>query len=221
MRVLVIILSIVGGLAILLVLGFVALVVIGMRQIGPIVDEGTIYANETIRAITTDWDGEEFLQRSSPEMLAILSVSDINQLMNAGRRELGSMTDFNDDAECMIASYELDESGESAFLSCTASAQFERAEGDLSLTVVRHDDVWQLAGFFVNAANIVQNRTRTATDLTSINTFQVSFGDRSIALENSLSPGLMHGASLSGATIYRDLRNTMSVDQILEAEPVN
>ena len=55
MRILVIILSIFGVLALLAVVAFGGLIFIGMKQIEPILEEAPIYSNESVRAIATDW----------------------------------------------------------------------------------------------------------------------------------------------------------------------
>ncbi|WP_306251714.1 hypothetical protein [Parvularcula sp. IMCC14364] len=219
MRILVIILSIIGGLALLFVLAIAAIIMIGMKQIEPIMEEGTVYANETVRAIATDWDRQEFLERSSPEMMEVLTETMLNQFLSFARNELGNMTAFDDNAVCEIAQYQFDEEGESAFLACKATATFEKANGNMDLTIVRHDGLWQLVGFNIIADNVSESPIRTARAKQGFTTFEVSLSEKFVAIGNSRPVVISTGLSSSGAYMYRDLKQTLSVDQLLADEP--
>ena len=62
-------LAIVGALAIFVVGVFAVLIVIGINSLKPMTAEATAYADESILAIASDWDGDAFFNRASARAL--------------------------------------------------------------------------------------------------------------------------------------------------------
>ena len=107
------------------------------------------------------------------------------------------MTLFQDNSQCELARYEYTDRGESAFLNCLATAQFQRANGELTLTIVRHDGDWQLVGFKIIAIAGDQAPLRTAGHtLSDSHAFEVSFTNRFLAVSNPEADSIARGVSV-------------------------
>ncbi len=85
-------LAVVGGLALVIVIALVSLFVIGFQKAGPLLEEAHVYADETIPAIATNWDSNEFTKRATPELMALFKDGALAGLMAEGERQLGDMT---------------------------------------------------------------------------------------------------------------------------------
>ncbi len=143
-------LAVLGALALIVIILFVALFFVGYQRATPLIEEAETYADETIQAVATNWNGAELSARASPEMTALLSDGALQQIMDAGKFQFGPMTTY-DGATCTLTHYQLHSStGETVVAQCTANAEFEKASGSFLVNLVKRSDEWKVLGFFVS-----------------------------------------------------------------------
>lgn len=142
-------LAIVGALAIFVVGVFAILFVIGVNSLKPMTAEATAYADESILAIASDWDGVALADRASPELRAKLTADTVTTLMAFGQQHLGALTNL-DGATCEIVNFEYTtENGEQVTATCSARAEHELGAAGYALNLIRRNDDWSVLGFFV------------------------------------------------------------------------
>jgi hypothetical protein len=142
-------LAVLGGIFLLLILSIGILVFIGMQKVGPLQKEADAYANESIKAIATSWDGAALMERASPELKEALGGGELEKLIDAAS-QFGPMISA-EPAKCQILKYEYSsDAGELAGAECHAAARFARGSGQFKLTEIKRDGNWALLGFWVN-----------------------------------------------------------------------
>lgn len=144
-------LAIIGALAIGVVGLFGVLVIIGVQRAGPVLEEAHAYADESVPAITSEWNGDELWSRAAPELKELLRNGGLEQLMSAGSFQLGRLVNYNP-AECTLTGYELGtEEGETALAQCAGKAEYEKAIAGYTLNVLKREGEWKILGFYVLA----------------------------------------------------------------------
>ncbi len=179
------VLAIIGALAIFVVVAFVILVVAGLNAIKPLTAEATAYADASISAIATEWDGEALKKRASSELKAELTDEKVDGVMSFGAENLGLMTNYQG-ASCMIVNFEVTTAdGELVQASCDARAEHEGGGAGYSVALIKRNDAWALLSFFVIPDEITNTDDRTqmvAYEDPGLNAFTASFAERSIGL---------------------------------------
>jgi hypothetical protein len=141
------ILAIIGGLAIAFIAVVVAVFFIGMNELDRLAEEATAFVDEAVPAIAGEWRRDELIARASPELMAIVTDADVNELMFAGMVKLGPMKAYKG-SSCMIVRFEMSTEGESAIADCTASAEFEMGPATFQVGLKEAGAKWGLAKFF-------------------------------------------------------------------------
>ena len=187
-------LAIVGALAIFVVGVFAVLIVIGINSLKPMTAEATAYADESILAIASDWDGDAFIDRASAALLSQMSQDELRVIMAFGRQHLGALSDYQG-ATCEVIGFEYTtENGELVTATCEARAEHELGGASYALTLMKQRDNWSMLGFFVTADELQEpDTTRTVNMLSALT---VSLEDRSIGLTSRVYAPI--GADIRG-----------------------
>ncbi|GJL92988.1 hypothetical protein [Hyphococcus sp.] len=144
-------LAIIGTLALLFIGLIVGLFFIGFQKAGPLIEEAHAYADESLPAIASEWNGEELWARAAPELRDILKNGGLEQLMSAGAFQFGALVE-HDGADCTITQFNMSTNGkEFAVAQCVGKAKFEKMLAGYTLNIVKRDDEWKILGFFVTA----------------------------------------------------------------------
>ena len=192
-------LAIIGALAIFVVGVFAILVVIGLNAIKPLTAEAEAYADASIPAIATEWDGAALSRRASPELLAELTDEKLEGVMTFGAKNLGPMTEYQG-ATCLIVDFRMSANdGETVQASCDARAEHEGGGAGYSVALIKRNDAWSLLSFFVVPDEITDTDDRArmvAYRDEGLNAITASFTARSIGLTSKRA--LPVGADIYG-----------------------
>ena len=146
-------LAIIGALALLFFAALGGLFFYGVQKVGPMIDQAHAYADESILAVATTWDGAALMARAAPELEELLGNGALDALMAEGNRLLGEMEDYAG-AECTITNYQFTSAaGELALAACQATATHKLGSAQYALNIVMRNKEWKVLGFFVTPEN--------------------------------------------------------------------
>ena len=142
----------------LLVLGsiFLALLVLGALGVGFLAwrgnaldKESKAYADAAIPAIITTWLDKALLDRASPEFNQTTNAVQVYQLFRQCESSLGRLQKC-EPAQGQAAIFVTPQTGERITAKYTAKARFDNGEATITLSLIKHGDQWQIAGFHVD-----------------------------------------------------------------------
>ena len=196
-------LAIIGALALVIIIGIVALGVAGTQRIKPLLKEAHAYVDESVPAIATEWKGDELYGRAATELRELLEGGALDQIMQAGAFQLGAMISA-EPATCELARYEYTEQGEFATASCRVDADFEKATAEILVNILKREGQWRIFGFFITpkeakdgVVTVAYPVALPAAQSNALNRFEVSLQKRSIGLTSGASEET--GASIISA----------------------
>jgi len=130
------------------VLGVGAFAFIAVK--GPALDaDSKRFADETIRAIVTQWDVAELEKRATPEFLAVAQKQHVDKLFLMFRR-LGTLKDYKGsrgDATMSLTT----QHGWVISAAYSGEAEFENGPATIHLRLIQREDQWQILRFEVNS----------------------------------------------------------------------
>jgi hypothetical protein len=124
---------------------------IGIRLLAPRTvtfdNEGKAYADAVIPAIAANWNVKELLDRESPEFRQTVTQQQIDQTFQraAGLGHLQKCEPAQGKTMISITTKAKEIKGD-----YTAKATFDKGEAIVGLSIIKHDDQWQIQGLFVN-----------------------------------------------------------------------
>lgn len=149
-------LTILGGI-------FVAVILVGVVMIAIAAVKGTAldkesreYLDEAIPAIVGKWDIKEIQKRASPEFNEAVKPEDLEKLMRVFRR-LGSLKSYNGakgDSTISITS----QHGKVISATYIARADFSNGPAEITMSLIKHGDQWQLLGIHVDSEVFLEER---------------------------------------------------------------
>jgi hypothetical protein len=111
--------------------------------------ESKQYANTAVKAIVTNWDQNELNRLESPEFKSVTKAGDMDKLFAMFRR-LGKLKECKECKGQATSSWITGKGREiSAIYICRA--EFEKGEAEIKISLVKHGDNWQIAGFRINS----------------------------------------------------------------------
>jgi hypothetical protein len=134
---LVIILLVVGGIA------FVAIRGSGLDK------ESKAYADAAIPPIVSTWSEKALLDRASPEFKKVTTIDQLDRLFR-WFSSLGPLQNCAP-AEGHALMSSTTQTGNRITADYDAKANFAKGEANIHLTLIKHGDKWQIAGFKVNS----------------------------------------------------------------------
>ena len=150
------ILAIIGALALIVIVLFVGFIFVGVQKIAPLMEESVAFADESMPAITKEWDGEELWARAAPELRELLGNGGLEQLMSTGSYQIGNLVEHGG-AECTLTHFEFNTgNGELALAQCTGKSRFEKAIAGYRLDIVKRKGEWKILGFFITPEEKVE-----------------------------------------------------------------
>jgi len=137
---------------------FVLLLVIAGIGIGLLVKKGSdadtqskAYADKAIVDITSTWDKQQFLDRSSPELKAVMTdPRQVDELFavfqKLGHYQSHQISDKGGSKFVAIAGQ-----GASVTATYTAEAHFENGPATINIDLIKHGDQWQILKFYIRS----------------------------------------------------------------------
>jgi len=107
------------------------------------------YVDESIPAIISTWSRDELVKRASPELRAIASNGQLDQLI-ATCAKLGTFQSYNGAIGRVNINISL-QNGQVITASYIANATFKNGKAEIQIKLIRHNGAWQLLGFHVNS----------------------------------------------------------------------
>lgn len=145
------ILLIFGSVCFVLIIVAVCFMGYGLYQGQGLDESSKEYVETNVPPIISTWSKEEFLKRSSPQLLQALNQKPevIDQLFNKLSR-LGSMKSFGDIKGEARLDYTTN-NGKVITASYVAKAKFEHGEGQIAVRLIRQSGNWQFLRFDINS----------------------------------------------------------------------
>lgn len=120
-----------------------------VRAAGELDASSKAYVDAAVSAIAKEWSPNELYKRSAPELNAVASRKDIEQLF-LKLSELGALKDYQGakgDSNLVYTTKE----GKRITAHYKAHAVFASDDADFDVALIQHDGVWQILGFHVNS----------------------------------------------------------------------
>jgi hypothetical protein len=148
----------------LMVMGAIALVLFAVVGVGifmtvrggaDIEAESKPYAEESVAAIATKWNQQEFLRRALPAVRESTKSDELKRLMEAFAAGLGPLVEY----EAKMANFTVMTAtqGKIVTVNYLVNARFEKGPATIRLTVVKSDGTWMIHTFFVDSPALINN----------------------------------------------------------------
>lgn len=115
--------------------------------------ESKAYADAAVPAITSSWNEQELLSRASPEFQKAAGPADVDRLFG-WFRTLGRLQKY-EGAHGQAVTSITPQTGKVISGHYVAKAVFDAGEAKIEIELIKHDNVWQIAGFKINSAALV------------------------------------------------------------------
>jgi hypothetical protein len=109
--------------------------------------ESKAYVDAAVPAIISSWDTRELMSRASPELNQVTAADDAERLFQ-GLRSLGKMKKYQGSQGESMTSQILGK-GTAISARYLVSADFEGGTAKIYVTLIKHGNLWQIAGFRV------------------------------------------------------------------------
>ena len=143
---------------IFIVLGviFLCIIIIGVIGFSITAYHGTkldktskAYVDEVIPIIVSSWDSRELINRASPELLEVLSKDQLRDLFATFSKKLGRLKDYKESkGDALI---KVSPKGKIITASYIAQLAFEKADAEVKIGLIQHNEKWQLLEFRVKS----------------------------------------------------------------------
>lgn len=142
-------LVILGGMFLaLIVAAAVAISILSVK--GNALDrESKEYADAAILAVISGWDMTELKRRVSPEFASTTNSKDLGKLFGLFRM-LGKLREYQGSKGQAIISV-TPQKGKVITATYVGRAEFEKGPAEIQITLIQHEDGWQILGFRVNS----------------------------------------------------------------------
>lgn len=112
------------------------------------------YVDEAVPAIAASWNAEELIMRASPELLKVMSVDKLDTMFKLFAEKLGALKEYQGSEGDSLVNFS--SSGKVITANYIAKAAFEKADAQIRIGIVKHDEKWQLLEFRVNSDALMQ-----------------------------------------------------------------
>jgi hypothetical protein len=120
---------------------------------GKLNQESKAYADAAIPAIFASWNEKELLDRESPELKQSLTQQQLDEIFQRCS-SLGHLQK-SDPAQGQSMMSAMTHTIKAQY---TAKATFDKGEAVIDLTLIKHENQWQIAGFFVKSPALQQQQ---------------------------------------------------------------
>ena len=112
--------------------------------------EATIYIEDAVPKIVTNWNSQELVDRATPELLDAAKSHDQLERLFVMFRQLGSFKHL-DKPEGTVVSGTYTGTGTYTVGNYTAHGEFEKGAATIKIQLQRVDGVWKINGFRINS----------------------------------------------------------------------
>jgi hypothetical protein len=105
------------------------------------------YVDESVVAITANWDMDELWKRASPHLRQMANEDQIRGLFEAAKSALGPLAEFRGSRGEAIISVK-DASVSADYL---ARGRYQKGDASLRIALVKQGDSWMIEGFRINS----------------------------------------------------------------------
>jgi hypothetical protein len=111
--------------------------------------ESKVYVAAAIPAILNGWNEQALLDRASPELKGAVSQQQLDQLFRSFEK-LGRFLTFDSpQGQALISASS--QKGKMINAQYDAKAYFDKGDAIIRVALIKHDDQWQIFGFFVKS----------------------------------------------------------------------
>lgn len=139
------------GIAISVVAAAIVLLFIYLRSIGTEMDKTSRdYVNESVTAISTDWNVNELKERASNEFISVTNDEELNKMFEYLEKNLGKMklyTGAQGESSVFINNFRKDIKA-----SYIAQAEFEKNKANIYISLIWKNNKWQILGYRVTSS---------------------------------------------------------------------
>jgi hypothetical protein len=118
--------------------------------------ESKSYAEESVAAITSGWNRDEFLNRALPAVRDKMKPDELKNLFEAFRAGLGRPIEFDPALGQSTVSVTAGQ-GKITVANYQVNARFDKGPATVRITLIKTGDKWMIQGFFVDSAALVNN----------------------------------------------------------------
>jgi hypothetical protein len=111
--------------------------------------EATVYIQNAVPKIVTNWNSQELVDRATSELLDAKSRDKIDSAFVIFKR-LGSLKHL-DTAQGLVTTGTYTGTGVATIGNYNAQAEFENGEATIEIHLRRVDDTWKISGFYIKS----------------------------------------------------------------------
>ncbi len=136
------------------ILSIVIAIIVGLfiylRSIGTDLDKTSRdYVNESVIAISTDWNINELKKRASSEFMSMTNDEELNKFFGYAEKNLGEMkvyTGAQGESSVFVNNFKKDIKA-----SYIAHGEFEKGKANINISLIWKNNKWQILGYRVNS----------------------------------------------------------------------
>ncbi len=115
--------------------------------------ENKSYADSVISAVVSSWSEKALLDSASPEFKKAVTIDQLDRLFRLFSRFGGLQKCEPTQGQAIMSA--TPQTGKMTTAQYTAKATFQHGEAVIKLTLIKHGDQWQVAGFHVDSPAFV------------------------------------------------------------------
>jgi hypothetical protein len=112
--------------------------------------EATVYIQDAVPKIVTNWNSQELVDRATPELLTAAKKNDEMERLFVMFRQLGSFKHL-DTPEGTVVSSAFTGEGTVTLGNYTTNGEFEKGNATIKIQLRRVNDTWKINGFRINS----------------------------------------------------------------------
>lgn len=138
------------GIVLFLFIAFMIGSFIYMFSIGKDLDKTSRdYVNESISAISTDWNVKEMKKRASSEFMSYTNDEELAKFFEYAEKNLGKMKVYiGAQGESRVFFYNFRKDIKASYV---ANAEFEKGKASIDISLIWKNNKWQILGYKVNS----------------------------------------------------------------------
>ena len=119
------------------------------------------YVEDTVVAVATNWDADEFWKRTSGHLRSTATLSDMRKLFDSARQTLGPLLQYRgSQGQALISTLNAQTTISARYV---ARGRFQNGDADLQLVLVKQGDAWMIEGFHINSTALMKNLVGTTS----------------------------------------------------------
>lgn len=116
--------------------------------------ESKAYVDQTAPIIIVNWNSEELITYSHPELLKVASPQKLKNFFNIFSERLGNLKEYSGSKG--EATIHIDQIGIAVTAEYVIEAEFEKAPAKIRIQLIKQNNKWQILGFQVVSEALLQ-----------------------------------------------------------------